>query len=63
LRFLQGWEAMLRVLFDLCGLRDRSDLVPTFPTPALRKVREELGTTSVGDTDEIKSLGHRLIPP
>ena len=29
-----------------------------FSTPALRKDREGRGTHGVGDTDEIKSLGH-----
>jgi hypothetical protein len=33
-------------------------VVPTVPTPALRKLREGRGTHCVGDASEIKSPGH-----
>ena len=50
---------MLPVLFDLLWRRDQNPLLPpTFPTPALRKVREGRGTRCVGDGRWIKSLGH-----
>jgi hypothetical protein len=58
LRFLQGWVAMLRVLFDLLWTRDQTHLPPAFPTPALRNKREERGTHYVGNARKIKSLGH-----
>jgi hypothetical protein len=37
LRFLQGWAALLRALFDLLRRRDQTHSVHAFPTPALAK--------------------------
>ena len=73
LRFLQGWAAILRVLF--CLLYRTAWTAPTaarerveppaqaFPTPALRKEREGRGTHYVADAGEIKSLGTRRFAP
>src|SRR5260370_8136469 len=58
LRFLQGWAAMLHMLFDL--LRRPARINPhaqAFPCPALRKEREGRGTHYVADGGEVKSLG------
>jgi hypothetical protein len=61
LRFLQGWAAMLPPLFDLiCSAPRDQPHVQSFPSPALRKEHEGLGTRFVADAGEIKSLGHPL---
>jgi len=46
-----------RVLFDFVVDTCSTLVAPAFPTPALRKRREERGTHCVGDANEIKSLG------
>jgi hypothetical protein len=48
LRFLQGWAAMMPVLFDWLRLTARRPIAPASPTPALRKVREGRGTPLCG---------------
>jgi hypothetical protein len=45
-------------VFSLLMSRNRNRKGARSIVPALRKVREERGTRSVGDTSEIKSLGH-----
>jgi hypothetical protein len=58
LRCLQGWVAMMRVIFDLLWTRDQTHLPSAFPTPALRKNAKNGGTHYVRDARKIKSLGH-----
>jgi hypothetical protein len=41
-------------------IKPQINFAPAFPTPALRKKREERGTHCVGDAREIKSLGPAL---
>jgi hypothetical protein len=48
LRFLQGWESMLHALFDSLRRAMINKRAPAFPTPALRKEREERGTHFIG---------------
>jgi hypothetical protein len=59
LRFLQGWAAMLRVLFDfVVGTCSNPPAAGISDSRPFAKNAKERGTRCVGNASEIKSLGH-----